>query len=279
MKGSSRLIDGHAARRRFGQNFLVDPAIIDAICHEVAPQPGDQMVEIGPGLGALTEVLLSRLERLTVIEIDRDLAARLRNRFQAGQLDVRQADALSIDWSTLFAGGPMRVVGNLPYNISSPLLVMLIRHRHRIHDQHFMLQREVVDRIVAGPGPDNGRLGLLLQAFYHCERVLEVPPEAFRPAPRVHSAVVRMTVREQALVPDADLFSEVLAVAFTRRRKMIRTTLIPWLAARRVDLPDLDGRLRPEDMSAAQWHEIASNLYRQRLAADHRSTEQNGREP
>ena len=177
---------GHQARKRFGQNFLVDERIIDEIVHCVAPMPDDRLVEIGPGLGALTGALLARIPNMSAIELDRDLVARLRKIYPPERLDLIQADVLKADWPALLSADDrrVRVVGNLPYNISSPLLVMLIHYRHRIADQHFMLQREVVDRIVAGPGANSGRLGLLLQAFYRCEKVLDVSPSPSIPHPR-----------------------------------------------------------------------------------------------
>ncbi len=152
------------------------------------------------------------------------------------------------------------MVGNLPYNISSPLLVMLIAHRAHIQDQHFMLQREVVDRIVAGPGANSGRLGLLLQAFYRCTKVLDVPPEAFKPAPRVQSAIVRMRTREQPAVSDAKALSEMLHVGFSQRRKMIRRTVIPWLSVRGVTATEIEPTLRPEQVPAEVWYGWANQL-------------------
>lgn len=260
----TRTVDGHHARRRFGQNFLVDRTVIDSIVRCIAPVRDDCIVEIGPGLGALTDALLLQLDHLTVVEIDRDLASRLRERYEPERLAIHQADVLQLDWPAFHAADSLRVVGNLPYNISSPLLVLLIEHRAHVRDQHFMLQREVVDRIVAGPGPDNGRLGVLLQAFYDCERVLDVPPEAFRPAPRVHSAVVRMRTRAEARVPDARMLGEVLAIGFSQRRKMIRSTLLPWLAARGITLPGVDERERPERIPADVWYDVATQLHAQR---------------
>ena len=258
--GDRRRVQGHQARRRFGQNFLVDEHIIEQIVRCIRPQAGEHVIEIGPGLGALTSMLLGSLEHLTSIELDRDLAARLRKQYPASQLTLVETDVLKADWPALLASTPARIVGNLPYNISSPLLVLLIEHRARIIDQHFMLQREVVDRIVAGPGPDCGRLGLLLQAFYHCERVLDVPSEAFDPAPKVHSGIVRMRVREQALVPDARVLSQLLSIGFSQRRKMIRRNLLPWLTERGIAIDDLDGALRPEQIPAAQWYALAAEL-------------------
>ncbi|MDE2604442.1 MAG: 16S rRNA (adenine(1518)-N(6)/adenine(1519)-N(6))-dimethyltransferase RsmA [Burkholderiales bacterium] len=220
----------HVARKRFGQHFLADGAIIDAIVREIAPRAGQAMVEIGPGLAALTQPLVERLGRLAVIELDRDLAARLR---QHPQLKVVESDVLKVDFAALAdeLGAPkLRVVGNLPYNISSPILFHLLRYVHRVEDQHFMLQKEVVDRMVAPPAcADYGRLSVMLQWRYAMENVLFVPPAAFDPPPRVDSAVVRMVPRAQPAAVDGELLSELVQVAFSQRRKILRHTLGRWL--------------------------------------------------
>jgi 16S rRNA (adenine1518-N6/adenine1519-N6)-dimethyltransferase len=220
----------HVARKRFGQHFLADGAIIDAIVREIAPRPGQAMVEIGPGLAALTQPLVERLGRLTVIELDRDLAARLR---EHPQLKVVESDVLKVDFAALAdeLGVPkLRVAGNLPYNISSPILFHLLRYVHRVEDQHFMLQKEVVDRMVAPPAcADYGRLSVMLQWRYAMENVLFVPPAAFDPPPRVDSAVVRMVPRAQPAAVDGELLSELVQVAFSQRRKILRHTLGRWL--------------------------------------------------
>ena len=183
----------HAPRKRFGQHFLIDPAVLSAIVEAVAPRPGDRVVEIGPGLGALTGALLERVPALDAVEIDRDLAGRLRRRWPQSRLRVHEADALDFDFAALAGDGRLRLVGNLPYNVSSPLLVRLLAFLPVIADQHFMLQKEVVDRIVADPGgADYGRLGVLLQAHCGVERLFDVPPAAFDPPPRVDSSVVRL---------------------------------------------------------------------------------------
>jgi 16S rRNA (adenine1518-N6/adenine1519-N6)-dimethyltransferase len=225
----------HLARKRFGQHFLTDSSVIGALVREIAPRPGECLVEIGPGLMALTQPLLERCGALTVIEIDRDLAARLRTR--AG-LTVIEADVLKVDFGALAdaaaaQGRPLRVVGNLPYNISSPILFHLLPWAGRIADQHFMLQKEVVDRMAARPGgKDYGRLSVMLQWRYQVESVLDVPPEAFDPPPRVDSAVVRMIPWPQpAAVPPA-LLEELVQVAFSQRRKLLRHSLGRWLEAR-----------------------------------------------
>ncbi|MDP1532638.1 MAG: rRNA adenine dimethyltransferase family protein [Rubrivivax sp.] len=202
----------HQARKRFGQHFLTDLAVIDDIVDAIDPQPGQRLVEIGPGLGAMTRPLRQRAGELTVIE----------------------ADVLKVDFAALAgAGAPLRVVGNLPYNISTPILFHLLQAAGHIADQHFMLQREVVDRMAAAPGnKDFGRLTVMLQWRYQIESVLEVPPEAFDPPPRVHSAVVRMRPLVQTQPVDAALLSELVMVAFSQRRKLLRHTLGRWLEGR-----------------------------------------------
>ena len=256
---------GHVARRRFGQHFLVDASVIDAIVAAIDPREGQVIVEIGPGLAALTAALLGRVRHLHAVEIDRDLAARLQRRWGPDRLGLHQADALRFDFSRIAPGDgaapPLRLVGNLPYNISSPLLVHLLAFRSRIADQHFMLQKEVVERIVAGPGGSGfGRLSVLLQAYYDVEALFAVPPQAFEPPPAVESAVLRMTVRRAAADDETAPLQRLLAAGFAQRRKMIRKTLLPWLAARGVDAHGLDPALRPEDLGVATWLDLARRL-------------------
>jgi 16S rRNA (adenine1518-N6/adenine1519-N6)-dimethyltransferase len=223
----------HVARKRFGQHFLNDGGIIDAIVSAIAPSPGDAMVEIGPGLAALTQPLVERLGQLTVIELDRDLAARLRGH---GQLRVVESDVLRVDFSALAAtlgSSSLRVVGNLPYNISSPILFHLLDHVAVVHDQHFMLQKEVIDRMVATPATsDYGRLSVMLQWRYAMESVLFVPPESFDPPPRVDSAVVRMVPLAHPPAIHFSTYSEMVQTAFSQRRKILRNTLGKWLEER-----------------------------------------------
>ena len=223
----------HIARRRFGQHFLTDSGIIDAIVETIDPQPGQAMVEIGPGLAALTQPLVERLGALTVIELDRDLALRLRTH---GQLRVIESDVLKVDFSLISKGLDalkLRVVGNLPYNISTPILFHLLQYVDLIEDQHFMLQKEVIDRMVACPATAAyGRLSVMLQWRYAMDNVLLVPPESFEPPPRVDSAVVRMVPRDNPAAVDVTLLSELVQVAFSQRRKLLRHTLGQWLQAR-----------------------------------------------
>jgi 16S rRNA (adenine1518-N6/adenine1519-N6)-dimethyltransferase len=220
----------HIARKRFGQHFLADAGIIEGIVREIAPQAGQPMVEIGPGLAALTQPLVERLGRLTVIELDRDLAQRLRGH---AQLNVIESDVLKVDFAKLardLSVPRLRVVGNLPYNISTPILFHLLDHVEVIEDQHFMLQKEVIDRMVARPATaDYGRLSVMLQWRYAMENVLFVPPESFDPPPRVDSAVVRMVPHPQPAVVDVGRLSEIVQVAFSQRRKLLRHTLGKWL--------------------------------------------------
>jgi len=223
----------HIARKRFGQHFLTDGGIIDAIVDAIDPKPGQAMVEIGPGLAALTQPLVERLGALTVIELDRDLAQRLRTH---GQLKVVESDVLKVDFAQVAQGlgaPKIRVVGNLPYNISTPILFHLLGYVDVIEDQHFMLQKEVIDRMVARPATAAyGRLSVMLQWRYAMENVLLVPPESFEPPPRVDSAVVRMLPRDNPAAVNVARLSELVQVAFSQRRKLLRHTLGPWLQAK-----------------------------------------------
>jgi len=220
----------HIARKRFGQHFLTDGGIIDAIVDAIDPKPAQAMVEIGPGLAALTQPLVERLGNLTVIELDRDLAQRLRAH---GQLKVIESDVLKVDFAQVALGlnaTKIRVVGNLPYNISTPILFHLLTFVEVIEDQHFMLQKEVIDRMVARPSTAAyGRLSVMLQWRYAMDNVLLVPPESFDPPPRVDSAVVRMVPRDNPAAVDVALLSELVQVAFSQRRKLLRHTLGQWL--------------------------------------------------
>ncbi|MGD9832520.1 MAG: 16S rRNA (adenine(1518)-N(6)/adenine(1519)-N(6))-dimethyltransferase RsmA [Piscinibacter sp.] len=250
---------GHIARKRFGQHFLTDSAVIDAIVAAIDPRPGQALVEIGPGLGAMTGPLLARCERLTVIELDRDLAARLR---RDSRLEVIEADVLSVDFAAIAerAGQKLRVVGNLPYNISTPILFHLLAVADRVADQTFMLQKEVVERMAASPGSkDYGRLSVMLQWRYDIESLLDVPPEAFEPPPRVDSAVVRMQPLPGTSQVDAALLGELVTVAFSQRRKLLRHTLGRWLALREAQA-DFDLQRRAEEVPVAEYLALARRL-------------------
>jgi 16S rRNA (adenine1518-N6/adenine1519-N6)-dimethyltransferase len=249
----------HLARKRFGQHFLTDAAVIEAIVAAIDPRPGEALVEIGPGLGAMTDPLVARSGRLAVVELDRDLAARLRRR---AELDVVEADVLRVDFAALAdaAGRRLRIVGNLPYNISTPILFHLLPVADRVEDQHFMLQKEVVERMVAAPGgKDYGRLSVMLQWRYELESVLDVPPEAFEPPPRVDSAVVRMQPFAAPAALDAALLERLVAVAFSQRRKLLRHTLGRWLDERGF-AGGFDVQRRAEEVPVAQYVELAAAL-------------------
>ncbi len=258
MKSSS-----HIPRKRFGQHFLSDQGIIDGIVDAIAPQPGQPMVEIGPGLAALTQPLVERLGHLTVIELDRDLAVRLRLH---GQLTVIESDVLKVDFAQLAAtltpadaAAParLRVVGNLPYNISTPILFHLLAQVDVVQDQHFMLQKEVIDRMVARPATsDYSRLSVMLQWRYAMENVLFVPPESFDPPPRVDSAVVRMVPLAAPPQVDVKLLSELVQVAFSQRRKILRHTLGRWLEARNF-AGDFDVQRRAEEVPVQEYVDLA----------------------
>ncbi|MEY3295439.1 MAG: ribosomal small subunit methyltransferase [Pseudomonadota bacterium] len=248
------------ARKRFGQHFLADEAVIGDIVRAIQPRPGDALVEIGPGLGAMTQPLLERAGALTVIELDRDLAARLRASGRPG-LSVIEADVLNVDFAELAAqaGRPLRVAGNLPYNISSPILFHLLPVAHAVRDQHFMLQKEVVDRMAAAPGgKDYGRLSVMLQWRYAIEAVLEVPPRAFEPPPRVDSAVVRMVPRppEAVAAIDATRLGALVAAAFSQRRKLLRHSLGPWIE-RHAPGAAFDLQRRAEEVPVAEYVALA----------------------
>ena len=247
----------HLARKRFGQHFLADGAVIDAIVDAIDPQPGEALVEIGPGLGAMTGPLLARCRQLTVIELDRDLAARLRGR---DGLNVIESDVLKVDFTALAqaAGRPLRVVGNLPYNISTPILFHLLGAVDHVADQHFMLQKEVVVRMAAAPGSkDYGRLTVMLQWRYAIEDVLDVPPAAFEPPPRVDSAVVRMQPLRAPAGVDAALLGELVTIAFSQRRKILRHTLGRWLDEHGY-VGVFDSQRRAEEVPVAEYLALAA---------------------
>jgi 16S rRNA (adenine1518-N6/adenine1519-N6)-dimethyltransferase len=247
----------HVARKRFGQHFLADSGVIADIVAAIDPRPGQALVEIGPGLGAMTDPLVERAGALTVIELDRDLAARLRRR---PELTVVEADVLQVDFAALSAGRKLRVVGNLPYNISTPILFHLLDAVEQVQDQHFMLQKEVVERMAAGPGgKDYGRLSVMLQWRYHVESLIDVPPEAFEPPPRVDSAVVRMLPWPQPAAVDAGRLSEIVKTAFSQRRKLLRHTLGRWLEAQAFE-GAFDLQRRAEEVPVAEYVALAQTL-------------------
>lgn len=251
----------HRARKRFGQNFLTDPNTVRRIVDAIRPASDDNMVEIGPGLGAMTEPLLARLEHLHVVEIDRDLIARLATRFGPEQLTIHEGDALKFDFATL--GAPLRVVGNLPYNISTPLLFHLAAFADRIRDMTFMLQKEVVMRIVAEPATaDYGRLSVMLQYRFRVGRLFDVPPGAFTPAPKVMSSIVRLVpLPPEALnATDEALLEHVVAAAFGQRRKTLRNTLREFMVEADFLALGIDSGLRGERLKVGDFVRIANHV-------------------
>ncbi|MEY3549814.1 MAG: 16S rRNA (adenine(1518)-N(6)/adenine(1519)-N(6))-dimethyltransferase RsmA [Burkholderiales bacterium] len=250
----------HQARKRFGQHFLTDTAVIEGIVQCIAPKPGDAMVEIGPGLAAMTQPLVERLGHLHVIELDRDLARRLR---QHPSLQVIESDVLKVDFTALaarLAVPRLRIVGNLPYNISTPILFHLLDHVAVVIDQHFMLQKEVVERMVAAPSTSHyGRLSVMLQWRYDMEMLLHVGPQAFDPPPRVDSAIVRMLPLAQAATVNQRLLSELVQVAFSQRRKLLRHTLGRWLESKGFE-GLFDVQRRAEEVPVAEYLNLAQQL-------------------
>ncbi len=256
-------MQGHQARKRFGQNFLADTHYVRRIIDAVAPMPGDNLVEIGPGLAAITGGLIERAVHITAIEIDRDLAARLRTTFTPSQLTLHEADALTFDYAVL--GPQLRVVGNLPYNISSPLLFLLAAHDAQLRDLHVMLQKEVVARMTAAPGTaDYGRLTVMLQVRFRIERLFIVPPGAFRPAPKVESAVARLTPLHDAkpVIADATLFARVVGAAFMQRRKTLRNALSTLCDAKVIESAAVDPGARGETLSVDDFVRLTDAIAR-----------------
>jgi len=255
----------HIARKRFGQNFLVDRQVIADIVNAVAPEREACVVEIGPGLGALTEPLLTRLNRLHVVEIDRDIIARLRQRYAPEKLVIHEGDALAFDFGSVLGDekGRMHIVGNLPYNISTPLLFHLAAYADRVFDMHFMLQKEVVERMVAQPGTaDYGRLSVMLQYRFVMDWLFDVPPESFDPAPKVDSAVVRLIPRPacELTLKNEARFSALVAAAFAQRRKMLRNNLKGILDEVGFEALGILPTARAEELSVDDYVRIANVL-------------------
>jgi 16S rRNA (adenine1518-N6/adenine1519-N6)-dimethyltransferase len=250
-------MSSHIPRKRFGQHFLHDPGILRRIVQAIAPQRGQAMIEIGPGDGALTLPLLRELGRLTVIELDRDLVPRLRaSAAGVGELEIINADVLNVDFSALAAGAKLRVVGNLPYNISSPILFHCLDHIDAIEDMHFMLQKEVVERMAAAPGSKvYGRLSVMLQLVCRVDPLLNVPPGAFRPPPKVDSAVVRLTPRALAERPAADsaLIARIVKAAFGQRRKTLSNALAGVVTPDQIIAAGIEPRVRAEQLAPAAF--------------------------
>lgn len=256
------VVDSHRPRKRFSQNFLHDAHYVARIVAAIDPRAEDRIVEIGPGLGALTAPLVERAGHLTAVEIDRDLSARLRMRFTSQQLTLIEGDVLKLDWAALAGGDarPLSIVGNLPYHICTPLLFALLPVAHRVRCQLFMLQKEVVDRIVAAPGgKDYGRLSVMLQFRYRVARLFAVPAGAFSPPPKVQSAIVRMEpiAEEELPAVDAEALARVVAAAFGRRRKTLRNALAPLLDEAQIRAAGVDPAARAETLPVAAFVALA----------------------
>jgi 16S rRNA (adenine1518-N6/adenine1519-N6)-dimethyltransferase len=253
----------HVARKRFGQNFLTDDNVLHHIIEAIDPRRGDTMVEIGPGLAAMTALLLKELDHMHVVELDRDLVARLEKAYPRERLTVHSGDALKFDFGSIPVpeGKKLRVVGNLPYNISSPLLFHLAGFAHLVEDQHFMLQKEVVERMVAEPGTKAySRLSVMLQWRYDMAMLFVVPPTAFDPPPRVDSAIVRMVPTRRQLPADAATLEAVVAKAFSQRRKVIRNCVAGMFTEQQLVEAGIDPGARPETVGLAQYVALANLL-------------------
>ena len=253
-------LEGHHARKRFGQNFLHDKHWIERIVRSIDPKPGEAIVEIGPGQAALTREVIALAGHETAVEIDLDLAAFLRTQFAPEALTLIEADALKIDWANLLDGRPLRIIGNLPYNISSPLLFAMAHGAHRVIDQHFMLQKEVVDRMVAPPGGKTyGRLSVMLQFRYRMMKLFDVPPGAFVPAPKVTSSIVRMIPHPVESLPDVNPkhFADIVTAAFGQRRKTLRNALSSLLDEADVKACGIDPTARAESLPVEAFVRLA----------------------
>ncbi|WP_371188215.1 16S rRNA (adenine(1518)-N(6)/adenine(1519)-N(6))-dimethyltransferase RsmA [Thalassotalea maritima] len=255
---------GHQAKKRFGQNFLHDDAVISRIVDAIDPSEGENLVEIGPGLGALTEPVIERAGDISVVELDRDLAHRLRHHpFLAKHLTIHETDALKFDFASLANEQPLRVFGNLPYNISTPLIFHLLSFGDKIQDMHFMLQKEVVNRMAAGPDSKAyGRLSIMCQYFCKVMPVMEIGPEAFQPPPKVDSAIVRLVPHDKIAYPAKDIkwLNRVCTEAFNQRRKTIRNSFKKLISAEQLEALGINPGLRPENISLQEYVNIANYL-------------------
>lgn len=248
----------HRPRKRFGQHFLQDVNVVSRMVAAIDPRPGDHVVEIGPGLGVLTEALLAHVPEMDAVELDRDIIPRLAKRCgHLGKLNIYTADALRFDFSTLAVDNrPLRIVGNLPYNISTPLMFHLLESRHFIRDMHFMLQKEVVDRLAAQPGSkDYGRLSVMMQYHCHVESLFDVPPEAFAPPPKVDSSIVRLVpyVTPPVHIENTKAMETLVSAAFSQRRKTLRNTLRDYLSADEIAAQGVDPVRRAETLTLAEF--------------------------
>ena len=255
----------HRAKKQFGQHFLHERRYIELIVHAVNPKPGQRVAEIGPGLGAITRPLIEKLGRLTVIELDRDVIAPLTAKVAGlGELDVVLADVLTVDFTAIADGQPLRLVGNLPYNISSPILFHALAHRQAIQDMHFMLQKEVVDRMAADPGSKvYGRLSVMLQAYCRVEALFDVPPGAFTPPPKVDSAVVRLIPRDESDIGIRDhaRFESLVKAAFAQRRKTLRNTLRDIATTEQMEAVGIDPAARAEAIGVRDYVTLSNSLH------------------
>lgn len=261
-------LEGHHARKRFGQNFLHDRHWIGRIVRAIDAKPGDAIIEIGPGQAALTREIIAEAGHETAVEIDRDLAAFLRTQFTESELMLIEADALKLDWSSVLEGKRLRIIGNLPYNISSPLLFALMQGADRVIDQHFMLQKEVVDRMVAEPGTKTyGRLSVMLQYRYKMFKLFDVPPGAFVPPPKVTSSIVRMVPLPVESLPKVDLaiFSDLVGAAFQQRRKTLRNAVSKFLTEEGIEAAGVNPGLRPEALDVDAYVRLANEAARRRF--------------
>ena len=261
----SKTVGEHQARKRFGQNFLVDNNIIEKIVSAIAPTPNQNLIEIGPGQGAITGPVLEKCPRLNVIELDRDLIPLLQKKFhQYPELHIHQGDALKTDFSQFYREGkPLRIIGNLPYNISTPLMFHLLSFSGQISDMYFMLQKEVVTRLAAVPGDKNyGRLSIMVQYYCQVEPLFQVPPTAFRPAPKVESAIVRLLPYPEPPYPadDLQLLSRLVRACFQQRRKTMRNTLKHMLNAEQLEQLGIDLTRRPETLSVEDFVVLSNQI-------------------
>lgn len=280
-QGHAHKAQGHKARKRFGQNFLHDNHVIDKIVRAIHPQHSDCLVEIGPGMGALTEPLLDACGKLDVVELDRDLIPILRTKFfNFPEFRIHEGDALKFDFRQLLQPGQqLRIVGNLPYNISTPLIFHFLAHHTIVHDMHFMLQKEVVDRLASGPGTsDYGRLGIMAQYYCKVEPLFIVGPGSFNPPPKVDSAIVRMSPYDVLPFPakDTKILERVVREAFSMRRKTLRNTLKNLISAEQLEAIGIDTTLRPERLTLEEYVRIADAVYELQQAAPDANADDSG---
>ena len=258
----------HRAKKRFGQNFLVDSNIIDKIIHSINPQAEDHIIEIGPGLGALTQPLLKTLIRLDAIELDRDVIPQLKTLQGSEKLYIHNIDVLAFDFTEFkqsnFEHGTLRIIGNLPYNISTAVLFHLVNHRNCIHDLHFMLQKEVVERIAASAGSnDYGRLSVMMQLYFRINPLFTVAPQCFRPVPRVESAIIRMVPRISPAIShdEHDAFATLVRQAFSQRRKTLKNTLRDLCNTEQIDTAGIDPGKRPQELSVDDYIRLFRQIH------------------